>query len=129
MKKTIATIALLAATLPALAGGDHYQPPPTPSVSCTKGEKWTGSDKTLHFAAGSVISFATTLGTEKPLWGFAAGAAVGLLKEISDRGAGCSSGKDFGVTVLGAAVGAFLGDRVLIMRKNGMNIVAYQTEF
>lgn len=126
------SIALALSANAALATGDHHTPPPpapTPTVSCTKGEKWTGRDKQLHLAAGTIISFATTLGTEKPLWGFGAGVAVGALKELSDRSGGCSSGKDFGVTVLGAAIGAFAGDRVLVMRKNGTTFVAYRTEF
>lgn len=102
---------------------------PPPPAKCTAGEKWTGSDKALHFGAGATIAFATTLGTEKPLWGFAAGSAVGALKELSDRSGGCSSGKDFGVTVLGAAVGAFAGDRFLVYRNKGTTVVAYRQEF
>ena len=124
------SIALALSANSALATGDHPTPAPIPTVSCTKGEKWTGSDKALHLGSGAIISFATTLGTKKPLWGFGAGVAVGALKELSDRGGnGCASGKDFGVTVLGAAIGAFAGDRVLVMRKNGTTIVAYHTEF
>lgn len=125
----LAFLACLLVSFGAYAGGDH-QPPIAPPAKCTDGEKWTGKDKTLHFAAGTTIAFATTLGTEKPWVGFAAGAAVGALKELSDRGGnGCPSGKDFGVTVLGAAVGAFLGDRVLVMKQNGTTIVAYRKEF
>lgn len=121
--KLLLAIALLA---PLLAHADKERPPP----KCTAGEKWTGSDKAMHFGAGATIAFATTLGTEKPLWGFGAGVAVGALKELSDRGGnGCSSGKDFGVTVLGAAVGAFAGDRVLVYRNKGTTVVAYRQEF
>jgi uncharacterized protein YfiM (DUF2279 family) len=124
MVKTLCIVALL---VPLVAEAtDKERPPP----KCTAGEKWTGNDKDLHFVAGATISFATTLGTEKPLWGFAAGTAVGALKELSDRGGnGCSSGKDFGVTVLGAAVGAFAGDRVLVYRNKGTTVVAYRQEF
>jgi uncharacterized protein YfiM (DUF2279 family) len=126
--KTLAAALLLCASL-AHAGGPAPVPAPAPTPSCTTGEKWTGSDKALHLAAGSLIAFGTTLGTENPWIGFAAGSAVGALKEISDRGAGCSSGKDLGVTIIGAALGAFVGNRVLVMKKNGMTVVAYQTDF
>lgn len=122
--KHIIAAALMAASLTAQATDER---PPAPK--CTAGEKWTGSDKALHFGAGATIAFATTLGTGKPLWGFGAGAAVGALKELSDRSGGCSSGKDFGVTVLGAAVGAFAGDRWLVYQQRGTTVVAYRTEF
>jgi len=100
-------------------------------AKCSSGtDTYRGEDKALHLAAGSVISFATTLGTKSPLIGFAAGSAIGLLKEASDSdGSGTCSSKDLAVTVLGAAIGAFAGHRVLIWQENKTTVVAYRTEF
>jgi uncharacterized protein YfiM (DUF2279 family) len=89
-------------------------------------DEWTGRDKTLHFLGGAAIGAAVTLATDKPLYGIAAGAAVGLAKELYDtqhRDKHTPSTKDFAVTVLGAAVGSYTG---LVIRRN---FVGFQTDF
>lgn len=124
--KAIAVVSLITLiTLPAFANDKPPKPP-----SCTAGESWRGNDKTDHILIGTTVSFATTLGTKSPWTGFAAGAALGLLKEATDKsGGGCSSSKDLAVTLAGAAVGAFLGKQVLIYQDKKATIVAYRTEF
>jgi uncharacterized protein YfiM (DUF2279 family) len=118
MKRTLIAAALIAASLTASAG-------------CTSGkDSYKGEDKAIHFVSGGLIAFGTTLGTKSPWVGFAAGSAVGLLKELDDRsGSGQCSGKDLGVTVLGAALGAFAGSKVLVYQQRGTTVVAYRTEF
>jgi len=89
-------------------------------------DSWTGPDKTLHFAGGAVIGAAVTMYTDKPIYGIAAGAAVGLAKELYDarnRDKHTPSAKDFAVTVAGAVVGSYTG---LIIRRN---FVGFQTTF
>jgi uncharacterized protein YfiM (DUF2279 family) len=89
-------------------------------------DSWTGPDKTLHFAGGAVVGAAVTLATDKPLYGIAAGAAVGLAKELYDsqhRDKHTPSSKDFAVTVAGAVVGSYSG---LIIRRN---FIGFQTKF
>lgn len=90
-------------------------------------DSWTGPDKTLHFVGGAAIGAAVTLATDKPLYGVAAGAAVGLAKELYDarnRSTHTPSAKDLAVTALGAAVGSYTTH--IIIRKN---FVGFQTNF
>jgi uncharacterized protein YfiM (DUF2279 family) len=90
-------------------------------------ESWTGPDKTLHFVGGAAIGAAVTLATDKPLYGVAAGAAVGIAKELYDarnRATHTPSTKDLLVTVLGAAVGSYTTH--IIIRKD---FVGFQTNF
>lgn len=118
MKRTLIALALAVSSLTAAAG-------------CASGkDSYKGEDKAIHFVAGSLISFGTTLGTKSPWVGFAAGAGIGLLKELDDRsGSGQCSGKDLGITVIGAALGAFAGSKVLVYQQQGTTVVAYRTEF
>lgn len=77
--------------------------------TCTIKDSWTGPDKTKHFAAGAIIGGAGTLVFKDPDYGFALGAGIGVLKEIYDKQHSnhtCSF-QDFGVTMLGAGVGAY----------------------
>ena len=90
-------------------------------------DEWTGRDKTLHFVGGAAIGAAVTLATDKPMYGVAAGAAVGLAKELYDtqhRATHTPSTKDLLVTVLGAAVGSYTTH--IIIRKN---FLGFQTNF
>lgn len=90
-------------------------------------DEWTGPDKTLHFLGGAAIGAAVTLATDKPMYGIAAGAAVGLAKEIYDsqnRDKHTPSTKDLVVTVIGAAVGSYATH--LVIRKN---FVGYRLNF
>jgi uncharacterized protein YfiM (DUF2279 family) len=96
-------------------------------ASSAHADEWTGRDKNLHFVGGAAIGSAVTLATDKPIYGIAAGAAVGLAKEIYDsqnRDKHTPSTKDLLVTVLGAAVGSYTTH--IIIRKN---FVGFQTNF
>lgn len=73
-------------------------------------DEWTGRDKNLHFVGGAAIGAAVTLATDNPMSGVAAGAAVGLAKELYDarnRATHTPSTKDLVMTVIGAAVGSY----------------------
>ena len=99
---TIAAIALAALTFATNARADN----------------WTGPDKTLHFLGGAAVASAVTMATDEPKYGFLAGAAVGVAKEIYDtqhRSTHTPSFKDFAVTALGAAVGA-KGTAIILRR-------------
>jgi len=90
-------------------------------------DEWTGRDKTLHFLGGAAVGAAVTMYTDKPMYGIAAGAAVGLAKELYDtqhRSTHTPSAKDLVVTVLGAAAGSYAS--WLIIRKD---FVGVQTTF
>lgn len=91
-------------------------------------EKWTGEDKVLHLAAGTFISGAVTVWTEKPMWGFAAGCGFGVIKEAADRSSTGFSTKDAIVTCLGAGIGVY-GGYLLINRSGGATRVSYTREF
>jgi uncharacterized protein YfiM (DUF2279 family) len=88
-------------------------------------EIWGGQDKRLHFAGGALIATAVTVHTRDPWIGFAAGAGVGLVKELVDAGGlGTPSAKDFLVTVAGAAVGASVGHIII-----APNFIGYHAKF
>lgn len=85
-------------------------------ASAAQADSWTGTDKTLHFGGGAAVGIAVTLATDKPAYGIAAGAAVGLAKELYDtqhRDIHTPSVKDLLVTVAGAAVGSYATHLVL----------------
>ena len=86
-------------------------------------DEWTGRDKTLHFLGGAAIGAAVTVATERPAYGIAAGAAVGLAKELYDtqhRSTHTPSAKDLIATVAGAAVGSYAS--WLVIRKDYVGI-------
>ena len=90
-------------------------------------DEWTGRDKTLHFLGGAAVGAAVTMATDRPAYGIAAGAAVGLAKELYDarhRATHTPSSKDLVGTVLGAAAGSYAS--WLIIRKD---FVGIQTTF
>lgn len=90
-------------------------------------DEWTGRDKAIHFLGGAAIGSAVTMATERPAYGIAAGAAVGLAKELYDtqhRSTHTPSAKDLIATVAGAAVGSYV--TWLIIRKD---FVGIQTTF
>ena len=90
-------------------------------------DEWTGPDKTLHFLGGAAVGAAVTLATDRPMYGIAAGAAVGLAKELYDarnRATHTPSTKDLLVTVIGAAVGSYATH--LVIRKD---FIGFQTNF
>jgi len=96
-------------------------------ASSAHADSWTGRDKTLHFLGGAAVGAAVTLATDRPAYGIAAGAAVGLAKELYDtqhRSTHTPSSKDLVVTVLGAAAGSYAS--WLIIRKD---FVGIQTTF
>lgn len=93
------------------------------AASCRSNDSWRGQDKNQHFVLGGVTGLATTLGTGSRLKGWAAGTAVGALKELSDSsGRGDCSLQDFLVTSLGAGVGALTGG-VLLTYADGKTTV------
>ena len=109
MKKNILTAAIV--LLPTFATADE----------------WTGKDKTLHFIGGAAVGAAVTIATDRRDYGIAAGAAVGLAKELYDtqhRDKHTPSVKDFVVTVAGAAAGAYVGGLIIKPR-----FVGYQAAF
>jgi putative lipoprotein len=86
-------------------------------------DEWTGQDKALHFVGGAAVGAAVTLYTDRPAYGIAAGAAVGLAKELYDsqhRSTHTPSTKDLLVTVIGAAVGSYATH--LVIRKDYVGI-------
>ena len=90
-------------------------------------DEWTGRDKTLHFLGGAAVGAAVTLYTDRPMYGIAAGAAVGLAKELYDtqhRSTHTPSAKDLVVTVIGAAVGSYATH--LVIRKD---FIGYRLNF
>lgn len=96
---------------------------------CTTHDGWSGPDKTKHLIGGAAIGAAVTYATEKPLYGWAAGTAVGALKEVIDsRGHGTCSFQDFAVTSLGAAAGAYGTAWVILPMKKGV-FVGYASNF
>jgi uncharacterized protein YfiM (DUF2279 family) len=75
---------------------------------CLTNDKWTGEDKAFHEVGGAFIAAGVTAATNKPMWGFLAASAVGVLKEAWDEhhpGHTCSL-QDAAVTIAGGAVGA-----------------------
>jgi uncharacterized protein YfiM (DUF2279 family) len=91
-------------------------------------DSWTSEDKAYHLVGGAVIGAAVTLQTESKMYGFMAGTAVGLLKEISDRRTTGFSSKDLIVTSIGAALGAQAGGWMITARRDRV-AVAYVAEF
>ncbi|CAB4200490.1 lipoprotein [uncultured Caudovirales phage] len=90
-------------------------------------DDWTGRDKTLHFIGGAAVGAAVTLATDKPMYGIAAGAAVGLAKELYDtqhRATHTPSAKDLVMTIVGAAVGSYATH--LLIRKD---FIGYRLNF
>jgi len=76
---------------------------------------WYGTDKHAHLKAGVVVGALGTLATESPAWGTAIGCGAGALNEVKDY---YSKGhtadfKDFAVTCIGSALGAYSSDWVL----------------
>ena len=91
-------------------------------------DSWTGYDKKLHLGAGLVISGFITLHTKDPTTGFYAGVIAGGVKELVDAtGVGEPSFKDFAVTALGAAIGAYTGG-LIVSRVQGTTVIAYSTK-
>lgn len=98
MRNVIASAGLLLCTVACGAG------------PCIAADKWSGEDKTKHFAVGAAIGSAGVLAFNSPHKAFLFGAAIGAGKEILfDRRSAihtCSF-QDFAVTALGAAAGAY----------------------
>jgi uncharacterized protein YfiM (DUF2279 family) len=95
-------------------------------AKCTSKDRWTGQDKQQHLLMGSVIALAGTVGHKDPWMGFAYGAGAGLLKEaIDSRGSGTCSAQDLAVTLIGAAIGAGIGARIIVTP----NSITYSMDF
>lgn len=122
MLKTAAVVTTLAlASYPAAA-----------QQRCTMTDPWQGPDKTKHLVVGAAIGAGVTLATDRPHWGFAAGTAVGAIKELVDRrtpSRTCSF-QDFAVTALGAAAGAYGTAWLILPDPNGKGVfVGYSRQF
>jgi uncharacterized protein YfiM (DUF2279 family) len=92
-------------------------------ASLAHADEWTGRDKTLHFLGGAAVGMAVTVATDNPSYGIAAGAAVGLAKELYDtrhRSTHTPSAKDLLATIAGAAVGSYAS--WLIIKKDYVGI-------
>ncbi len=116
MKKIIAA-ALVLVSSSAFAGGFHHAP---------SNESWTGGDKTKHFAVSAALgagSYALTEETEHPFL-YAVGLAMvpGVAKEVYDARSGGTgfSHKDLAADLLGAVVGASIGNAIVSF--NGENV-------
>ncbi|MBI4757171.1 MAG: hypothetical protein HY778_17510 [Betaproteobacteria bacterium] len=92
-------------------------------ASAAHAEDWSGRDKVLHFGvsiplgvAGAVIAQEVAPAQNRVLLGTLIGSTPALAKELYDSRSGGSgfSGKDLAVSVAGAALGAWLGDRFLL---------------
>jgi len=97
-------------------------------LSCSlnaNADTWTGPDKTLHLLGGFTVSTLVTMHTKDPWEGFKWGVIAGAVKEGLDAmGAGEVSGKDFAITVLGSAIGAYTGG-LIVSRNQGTTTIAY----
>ena len=88
-------------------------------------DEWTGRDKALHFGGGAAIGASVTLATDNPIYGIAAGAAVGLAKELYDnqhRATHTPSAKDLVMTVVGAAAGSYVTRLVIERNRVGIRL-------
>lgn len=98
-------------------------------AGCSSSDRWVGSDKTMHLAAGALVSVIGTVQTGSQWQGFAIGAGVGIAKEMLDaNGMGRCTFQDAAVTVLGAAIGAYTGGLILT-HSSGKTTVAYAKSF
>lgn len=92
-------------------------------LSVSHADDWTGYDKKLHLGAGLVISSLVTLHTKDPMEGFKWGVVAAGAKELVDAtGVGQPSIKDFTVTVIGAAIGAYTGGLIVSRSQNTITI-------
>lgn len=99
------------------------------SAGCRSNDRWHGSDKQIHLAAGGGIAFVATLHTGDPWRGFAWGAGASLAKELIDAtGQGDCSLQDLAVGVIGAGIAAYTGG-LIVTRVQGRTLVAYTTSF
>lgn len=83
-----------------------------PFLAQANEDKWTGSDKAMHFAVSGAVSLAAYSYTEDKTQAFLIGMAPGVLKEIVDsqQEGNRFSGKDLAWDALGAFVGVQIGD-------------------
>jgi hypothetical protein len=88
-------------------------------------DTWTGPDKILHFGGGAVIGGVVTAVTKHPEYGFLAGCAVGIGKEVADK---VFSQKDMLVTCAGAALGSWAAGW-MIEQQGKQTIVSHSWEF
>lgn len=115
-----APAALRAAAAATLAAGALLAPA---AASAQSADPWFGQDKVKHFGMsaplgmmGSAMIPQRASATERILYGTLLGSLPGLAKELSDLGrpGSTASMKDMAFNVLGAALGASLGDCCLI---------------
>lgn len=99
------------------------------NAKCLTNDRWVGYDKVQHVTVGLFIGAGVTAQTGDPLKGFAAGTAVGALKELADaRGSGTCSLQDFAVTAIGAAAGAY-GSAWILSHSQGKTSLTYRSTF
>jgi uncharacterized protein YfiM (DUF2279 family) len=83
----------------------------------------------MHLVVGAFAGAGAMAQFRDPLKGFAAGVAIGALKELSDsRGGGTCSLQDLIATAIGATVGAY-GSAWMIAPTRGGMTVSYSTTF
>lgn len=114
---------LIALALVLAAANTHAGP-------CTASDKWTGPDKTKHFAVGVALGAGGAVVFGNPKAGLLLGAGVGLAKEAWDRGQSnhtCSL-QDFAATAAGAAAGAYGAGWLILPQRRGA-VVAYAKTF
>jgi uncharacterized protein YfiM (DUF2279 family) len=100
------------------------------ATACTVSDRWTGSDKTQHFATGVALGSVGTLVFKDADRAFALGATVAVAKELADRqrrGHTCSA-QDALVTMAGVAAGAYGAGWLLLPKRGGVE-VAYAKTF
>ncbi len=95
------------------------------AIGDARADEWTGRDKAMHAIGGAVVAGTVHELTGSRWLGFAAGAAVGIGKELYDmRTPGHTpSIKDAVVTIAGASLVAVPGLRI------GPGWITYRMEF
>lgn len=92
-------------------------------------DKWSGSDKPVHFGVSFILGFAAgnQFPDNKPL-AFGLAMLPGVAKEFSDRSTTGFSYKDLTFNAAGALLGVYSA-HWLITRSEGKTYVSYSTSF
>lgn len=97
-------------------------------AGCTSTE-WNSDNKHVHFVGSAIVSATTTYVTKAPLYGIAAGVAVGAYREHwkMTHGYTCEW-SSIAWDLLGVGAGTYYA-HWLIERSNRQTVIAYRTEF
>lgn len=90
-----------------------------------------GEHKALHLIGSAAVTAGVAWATDDVRWGIAAGAAVGLAREIqkaTSPGMRCEW-SSMTYDALGVAVGAYAARRWLVLPQKGGAVVAYSARF